>query len=87
MRPKPFHGAWWEASSSRLSGLSRVCGSTNERDETDPRTRQTASESPFPHTMVPPLSRRHSMHDEGMDQADLKNGRRISHLDSFFLAA
>ena len=56
MCQKPFRGAWRGAGSSGLFGLSRVCGSTNERDQPAPpapRTRWTASESPSPHTRLP----------------------------------
>ena len=34
-----FPGAWRGAGASGCFGLSRVCGSTNEREQTDPRTR------------------------------------------------
>ena len=33
----PFRGAWRGAGLSGFLGLSRVCGSTNESDKTDPR--------------------------------------------------
>jgi len=43
--PEPFRGAWWGSGSSglsgssRLSGFSGLFGLTNERDQTNPRTR------------------------------------------------
>jgi hypothetical protein len=39
MCQEPFLGAWRGSGLFDLSGLSRLCGSTNERDKTDPRTR------------------------------------------------
>jgi hypothetical protein len=36
---KPSRGAWRGAGSSGCFHLSPVCGSTNERDQIDPRTR------------------------------------------------
>ncbi len=35
---EPFRGAWWGSGPSGFFGLSRLFGSTNERDMTDPRT-------------------------------------------------
>ena len=46
-RTGPFRGAWRESGSSGLFGLSRLFGSTKERDKTDPRTRETALGSSF----------------------------------------
>ena len=46
-RTGPFRGAWRESGSSGLFGLSRLFGSMNKRDKTDPRTRETALGSSF----------------------------------------
>ncbi len=43
---EPFPGAWRGAGSSDFFGLFRVCGSTNERDQTAPRKRYTGWNSP-----------------------------------------
>ena len=36
---KPFRGAWRGSGPSGFYGLSRLCGSTNQRDKTNPCTR------------------------------------------------
>jgi hypothetical protein len=41
---KPFRGAWRGPGASGFFGLSRLIGSTNESDKTDPGTSYTPSE-------------------------------------------
>ena len=51
-RHEPFRAMWRGAGPAGFLSLSRVVGSTNERDKTDPRTRETALNAPSPYTRL-----------------------------------
>ena len=55
-RQEPYRGVWRGSCSSGFLGLSRLVGSTNQRDKTDPRIREAASESPLPSHNAPTSS-------------------------------
>ena len=52
-----IRGAWRESGSSGFFGLSRLFGSTNERDKTDPRTSQPRRAGQQPRSDSRPLAR------------------------------